>query len=83
MSDSLNWHLEKAHVLAQKAKRLANTNKDAKRIYEELNEIIEDLELYYIKNMFYDEAEVGTRLKYYEKRLELIEKRSGSISLSD
>jgi transcriptional regulatory protein LevR len=78
MSDSLNWHLEKAHVLAQKARRLASINKDAKRIYEELNEIIEDLELYYIKNMFYDEAEVGTRLKYYEKRLEIIEKRSGS-----
>jgi len=83
MSDSLNWHLEKAYALIQKAKRLTSINKDAKRIYEELNEIIEDLELYYTKNMFYDEAEVGTRLKYYEKRLEIIEKRSGSISLSD
>jgi hypothetical protein len=79
-SSAVEWHLTKAYALLEKAKRMSLTDRTVIRIYKELLEIIENLELYREKLMFYDEPEVGNKLKQIEKALELREKKSNSFS---
>ncbi len=75
---TLQQHLEKAYALAYKAQRLTRIDRTAMRIYKELKEIIENLEFYLHNKIEYDEAEVGTKLRYYEKQLQLIEEKRDS-----
>jgi hypothetical protein len=72
---TLQQHLEKAYTLAYRAQRLTRVDRTAMRIYKELKEIIENLEFYLHNKIEYDEAEVGTKLRYYEKQLQLIEEK--------
>ena len=72
---TLQQHLEKAHALAYKAQRLVSVDRAAIRIHRELKEVIESLEFYLNNKREYDEAEVGTKLRYYEKQLQLIEEK--------
>jgi hypothetical protein len=76
---ALQQHLEKAYALAYKAQRLVSVDRAAMRIYKELKEVIEDLEFYLNNKIEYDEAEVGTRLSYYEKQLKMIEEKRESF----
>jgi response regulator RpfG family c-di-GMP phosphodiesterase len=75
---TLQQHLEKAYALAYKAQRLVRVDRTAMRIYKELKEVIENLEFYLHNKIEYDEAEVGTKLRYYEKQLQLIEEKRDS-----
>jgi len=72
---TLQQHLEKAYALAYKAQKLIAADRAAMRIHRELKEVIESLEFYLNNKMEYDEAEVGTKLRYYEKQLQLIEEK--------
>jgi len=77
---TLQQHLEKAYALAYKAQKLVSVDRAAYRIYREIKEVIESLEFYLYNNYEYDEAEVGTKLRYYEKQLQLIaEKRDSTL----
>jgi len=78
---TLQQHLEKAYALAYKAQRLVSVDRAAIRIYRELKEVIESLEFQLNNKMEYDEAEVGTKLRYYEKQLQLIEEKRDSTLL--
>ncbi|BDB97429.1 hypothetical protein [Saccharolobus caldissimus] len=77
----LQQYLEKAYALAYKAQKLITVDRAAYRIYRELKEVIESLEFYLNNKMEYDEAEVGTKLKYFEKQLALIEEKRDSTLL--
>jgi hypothetical protein len=77
---AVEWHLMKAYALLEKAKKLSLTDRSVTRIYKELLEIIENLELYRERSMPYDEPEVGNRLRKIERALELIEKKRNSFS---
>nr|WP_011225211.1 hypothetical protein [Sulfolobus islandicus]CAG38253.1 putative RepA protein [Sulfolobus islandicus] len=77
----LQQQLEKAYALAYKAQKLVAVDRAAVRIYRELKEVIESLEFYLNNKMEYDGAEVGTKLKYYEKQLALIEEKKDSLLL--
>jgi hypothetical protein len=78
---TLQQHLEKAYALAYKAQRLVSIDRAAYRIYKEIKEVIESLEFYLSNNYEYDAAEVGTKLRYYEKQLQLIEEKRDSMLL--
>jgi len=80
-TSTLQQHLEKAYALAYKAQKLIAADRAAIRIYRELKEVIESLEFYLNNKMEYDEAEVGTKLRYYEKQLQLIEEKRDSTLL--
>ncbi|BDB96994.1 hypothetical protein [Saccharolobus caldissimus] len=67
--------LSKAQELYGKAAKLVTVNRAARRILRELNELINTLEEYIHYNIEYDKAEVGTKLKYYEKQLQLVERK--------
>nr|WP_039698758.1 hypothetical protein [Sulfolobus islandicus] len=78
---ALQQHLEKAYTLAYKAQRLISIDKAAYRIYKEIKEVIESLEFYLSNNYEYDAAEVGNKLRMYEKQLALIEEKKDSLLL--
>jgi hypothetical protein len=80
-TSTLQQHLEKAYALAYKAQKLVSVDRAAYRIYREIKEVIESLEFYLYNNYEYDEAEVGTKLRYYEKQLQLIEEKRDSTLL--
>jgi hypothetical protein len=80
-TSTLQQHLEKAYALAYKAQKLVSIDRAAYRIYREIKEVIESLEFYLYNNYEYDEAEVGTKLRYYEKQLQLIEEKRDSTLL--
>jgi hypothetical protein len=80
-TSTLQQHLEKAYALAYKAQKLIAADRAAIRIHRELKEVIESLEFYLNNKMEYDEAEVGTKLRYYEKQLQLIEEKRDSTLL--
>lgn len=77
----LQQHLEKAYALAYKAQKLITADRAAQRIKRELEELISSLEEFQLYGLDYDEAEVGTKLKYYEKQLALIEEKKDSLLL--
>nr|WP_011229444.1 hypothetical protein [Sulfolobus sp. NOB8H2]CAA09132.1 hypothetical protein [Sulfolobus sp. NOB8H2] len=77
----LQSQLEKAYTLAYKAQKLISIDKAAYRIYKEIKEVIESLEFYLNNKMEYDEAEVGNKLKMYEKQLKMIEEKRDSTLL--
>ena len=79
MSESTLQHLEKAYALAYKAQKLIATDRTACRIYKEIREVIENLEFYMSNNYEYDDAEVGNRLKMYEKQLKMIEEKNDDL----
>nr|WP_039698748.1 hypothetical protein [Sulfolobus islandicus] len=78
---ALQQHLEKAYTLAYKAQRLVSVDRAAIRIYRELKEVIESLEFYLSNNYEYDAAEVGNKLRMYEKQLALIEEKKDDLLL--
>nr|WP_011114802.1 hypothetical protein [Sulfolobus islandicus]AAK06924.1 ORF165 [Sulfolobus islandicus] len=77
----LQQHLEKAYALAYKAQKLITADRAAQRIKRELEELISSLEEFQLYGLDYDEAEVGTKLKMYEKQLQLIEEKRDSTLL--
>nr|WP_011225172.1 hypothetical protein [Sulfolobus islandicus]CAG38210.1 putative RepA protein [Sulfolobus islandicus] len=77
----LQQQLEKAYALAYKAQKLVAVDRAAQRIKRELEELISSLEEFQLYGLDYDEAEVGTKLKYYEKQLALIEEKKDSLLL--
>ena len=77
---TLQQHLEKAYVLAYKAQNLIAADRTAYRIYNEIKEVIENLEFYLSSGYEYDEAEVGNKLRMYEKQLQLIEEKNDDLS---
>jgi hypothetical protein len=79
-SSAIQWHLAKVHTLLDRAKRLSLIDRSVIRICKELIEIKESLEFYAENRMFYDEPEVGNRLRKIEKSLELVEKKINSFS---
>nr|WP_039698592.1 hypothetical protein [Sulfolobus islandicus] len=78
---ALQQHLEKAYTLAYKAQKLVSIDRAAYRIYKEIKEVIESLEFYLSNNYEYDAAEVGNKLRMYEKQLQLIEEKRDSTLL--
>ncbi|MEM3681654.1 MAG: hypothetical protein QXZ65_08735, partial [Metallosphaera sp.] len=74
-------YLEKAYALAYKAQKLISTDRAAYRIKKELNELINTLEEYVAHGFEYDRVEVGNKLRYYEKQLQLIEEKKDSLLL--
>jgi len=77
-TSTLQQHLEKAYMLFRKAQKLT-ADRAAIRIHRELKEVIDSLKFYLNNKREYDEAEVGTKLRYYEKQLQLIEEKRDSI----
>jgi len=77
---TLQQHLEKAYMLFGKAQKLT-ADRAAIRIHRELKEVIDSLKFYLNNKREYDEAEVGTKLRYYEKQLQLIEEKRDSTLL--
>jgi len=78
---TLQQHLEKAYVLAYKAQKLIAADRAAIRIHRELKEVIESLEFYLNNKMEYDAAEVGNKLRMYEKQLKMIEEKNDDLLL--
>jgi len=76
---TLQQHLEKAYALAYKAQKLIAADRTAYRIYNEIKEVIENLEFYLSSGYEYDEAEVGNKLRMYEKQLQLIEEKNDDL----
>ena len=77
----LQQYLSKAYELYGKATKLITVDRAAQRIKKELSELISALEEYIAQGFEYDEAEVGTKLKYYEKQLKMIEEKKDSLLL--
>ena len=77
---TLQQHLEKAYMLFGKAQKLT-VDRAARRILHEINELISAMEEFQLYGLDYDEAEVGTKLRYYEKQLQLIEEKRDSMLL--
>ena len=80
-TSTLQQHLEKAYALAYKAQKLIAADRAARRILHEINELISAMEEFQLYGLDYDEAEVGTKLRYYEKQLQLIEEKRDSMLL--
>ncbi|AKA73864.1 hypothetical protein SULI_08030 [Saccharolobus solfataricus] len=78
---TLQQHLEKAYMLFGKAQKLIAADRAARRILHEINELISAMEEFQLYGLDYDEAEVGTKLRYYEKQLQLIEEKRDSMLL--
>ena len=76
---TLQQHLEKAYTLAYKAQKLIAVDRTAYRIYKEIKEVIENLEFYMSSGYEYDEAEVGNKLRMYEKQLKMIEEKNDDL----
>ena len=76
---TLQQHLEKAYALAYKAQKLIAVDRAAYRIYKEIKEVIEDLEFYVSNDYEYDVAEVGNKLRMYEKQLKMIEEKNDDL----
>ena len=80
-TSTLQQHLEKAYALAYKAQNLVSIDRAAYRIYKEIKEVIESLEFYLSNNYEYDAAEVGNKLRMYEKQLKMIEEKNDDLLL--
>nr|WP_011225131.1 hypothetical protein [Sulfolobus islandicus]CAG38166.1 putative RepA protein [Sulfolobus islandicus] len=78
---TLQQYLEKAYALAYKAMKLITADRAAQRIKRELEELISSLEEFQLYGLDYDQEEVGTKLKMYEKQLQLIEEKRDSTLL--
>ena len=76
---TLQQHLEKAYALAYKAQNLVSIDRAAYRIYKEIKEVIESLEFYMSSDYEYDAAEVGNKLRMYEKQLKIIEEKNNDL----
>jgi len=76
---TLQQHLEKAYALAYKAQKLIAVDRAAYRIYKEIKEVIESLEFYMSSDYEYDAAEVGNKLRMYEKQLKIIEEKNNDL----
>ncbi|WP_248547198.1 hypothetical protein [Metallosphaera sedula] len=81
MTEVLQDHLRKAYELLGRASKLVSVDRAARRILSELNELINSLEEFRYQGLEYDEAEVGTKLKMYEKQLRMIEEKRDSTLL--
>ncbi|MFP3261079.1 MAG: hypothetical protein RXQ22_09455 [Sulfolobus sp.] len=79
MNESTLQHLEKAYALAYRAQKLIATDRTAYRIYNEIKEVIENLEFYLSNNYEYDDAELGNKLRMYEKQLKMIEENNNDL----
>jgi len=79
MTETTLQHLEKAYALAYKAQNLIAIDRTAYKIYKEIKEVIENLEFYLSSDYEYDEAEVGNKLRMYEKQLKMIEEKNDDL----